>query len=157
MPGNPLPLKAIHHVELLVGNAKQAAYYYRHTFGFSQLAYAGPETGVKDQASYVLTQGDIRLVVSTPLFPDDPMAEHLRKHGDGVLDIAFEVDDVEVIFARAQDDFPDVHWLKRPSNRPFAGISMHDPSGNVFDLSQAAAEYLGVGLNDVVADVLLPV
>src|SRR5256885_10096821 len=56
----PLPLKAIHHVELLVGNAKQAAYYYRHAFGFSQLAYAGPETGVKEQASYVLNQGFIR-------------------------------------------------------------------------------------------------
>jgi 4-hydroxyphenylpyruvate dioxygenase len=98
---NPLPLKAIHHVELLVGNAKQAAFYYRKAFGFSQLAYAGPETGVREQASYVMQQGDIRLVVSTPLFPDDPMAEHLRKHGDGVLDIAFLVDDVDACFAEA--------------------------------------------------------
>jgi 4-hydroxyphenylpyruvate dioxygenase len=98
---NPLPLKAIHHVELLVGNAKQAAYYYRRAFGFSQLAYAGPETGVKGQASYVLRQGNIRLVVSTPLFSDDPMAEHLRKHGDGVLDIAFLVDDVDACFDEA--------------------------------------------------------
>ena len=73
----PLPLKEIHHVELLVGNAKQAAFYYRNAFGFSQIAYAGPETGVRDQASYVLYQGQIRLVVSTPLFPSDPMAEHL--------------------------------------------------------------------------------
>ena len=70
MTGEHLPLKAIHHVELLVGNAKQAAYFYRHAFGFSQLAYAGPETGLKDQASYVLYQGDIRLVVSTPLSPE---------------------------------------------------------------------------------------
>lgn len=98
---HPLPLKAIHHVELLVGNARQAAYFYRHAFGFSQIAYAGPETGVRDQASYVLKQGDIRLVVSTPLFPDDPMAEHLRKHGDGVLDIAFLVDDVDACFSQA--------------------------------------------------------
>ncbi len=96
-----LPLKAIHHVELLVGNAKQAAYFYRHAFGFSQLAYAGPETGVREQASYVLYQGDIRLVVSTPLRPSDPMAEHLRLHGDGVLDIAFLVDDVDACFAEA--------------------------------------------------------
>src|SRR3954471_11656075 len=96
-----LPLKAIHHIELLVGNAKQAAYYYRHAFGFSQLAYAGPETGVKEQASYVLYQGFIRLVVSTPLSPSDPMAEHLHKHGDGVLDIAFLVDDVDAAFAEA--------------------------------------------------------
>lgn len=91
----PLPLRAIHHVELLVGNAKQAAFFYRKAFGFSQLAYAGPETGVREQASYVLAQGDIRLIVSTPLSPEDPMAEHLKLHGDGVLDIAFLVDDVD--------------------------------------------------------------
>jgi 4-hydroxyphenylpyruvate dioxygenase len=97
----PLPLKEIHHVELLVGNAKQAAFYYRNAFGFSQIAYAGPETGVRDQASYVLYQGQIRLVVSTPLFPSDPMAEHLHVHGDGVLDIAFLVDDVDEVFAEA--------------------------------------------------------
>jgi 4-hydroxyphenylpyruvate dioxygenase len=101
MSGDPLPLKAIHHVELLVGNARQAAYYYRHAFGFSQLAYAGPETGVKEQASHVLYQGSIRLVVSTPLSPSDPMADHLRRHGDGVLDIAFLVDDVDACFAEA--------------------------------------------------------
>src|SRR5262245_36240101 len=101
MPNDVLPLKAIHHVELLVGNAKQAAYFYRHAFGFSQLAYAGPETGVKEQASYVLYQGAIRLVVSTPLSPKDPMAEHLHRHGDGVLDIAFLVDDVDACFAEA--------------------------------------------------------
>ncbi len=98
---DPLPLKSIHHVELLVGNAKQAAYYYRNAFGFSQIAYAGPETGVPEQASYVLHQGAIRLVVSTPLFSSDPMAEHLHKHGDGVLDIAFEVPDVDECFANA--------------------------------------------------------
>jgi len=96
-----LPLQAIHHVELLVGNAKQAAYFYRHAFGFSQLAYAGPETGIKDQASYVLYQGRIVLVLSTPLKPDDPMADQLRRHGDGVLDIAFLVDDVDAVFAEA--------------------------------------------------------
>ena len=101
MPIETVPLKTIHHVELLVGNAKQAAFYYRRAFGFSQIAYAGHETGVKDQASYVLTQGDIRLVVSTPLFSADPMAEHLHKHGDGVLDIAFEVDDVDEAFKAA--------------------------------------------------------
>lgn len=101
MPLDPLPLKAIHHVELLVGNAKQAAYFYRRAFGFSQLAYAGPETGVSEQASYVMSQGRIRLVVSTPLFSKDPMAEHLHIHGDGVLDIAFLVDDVDACFNEA--------------------------------------------------------
>ena len=92
---NALPLQAIHHVELLVGNAKQASYFYRKAFGFSQLAYAGPETGVRDQASYVLVQNDIRLVLTTPLSPDDPMSEHLKKHGDGVLDIAFRTSDLD--------------------------------------------------------------
>lgn len=101
MAVEPLPLKAIHHVELLAGNAKQAAFYYRKAFGFSQVAYAGPETGVRGQASYVLQQGDIYFVVSTPLTPEDPMAEHLRIHGDGVLDVAFLVDDVDVCFAEA--------------------------------------------------------
>jgi 4-hydroxyphenylpyruvate dioxygenase len=96
-----LPLKAIHHVELLVGNAKQAAYFYRHAFGFSQLAYAGPETGIKDQASYVLYQGRIVLVLSTPLSSSDAMSDQLRRHGDGVLDIAFLVDDVDAVFAEA--------------------------------------------------------
>src|SRR5258705_815209 len=101
MSAGSLPLKAIHHVELLVGNAKQAGYYYRHAFGFSQLAYAGPETGVREQASYVLNQGQIRLVVSTPLSPKDPMSDHLHQHGDGVLDIAFLVDDVDTCFSEA--------------------------------------------------------
>lgn len=98
---NPLPLKSIHHVELLVGNAKQAAYYYRKAFGFSQIAYAGPETGVRNQASYVLQQGRILLVLSTPLSPDDPMSEHHRQHGDGVLDVAFLVENVDESFQEA--------------------------------------------------------
>lgn len=97
----PLPLKAVHHIELLVGNAKQAAFYYEKAFGFSQFAYAGPETGVRNQASYVLNQGNILLVVSTPLTPDDPMSEQQRVHGDAVLDIAFLVDDVDACFAQA--------------------------------------------------------
>jgi len=104
----PLPLNRIHHVELLVGNAKQAAYFYRKAFGFSQLAYAGPETGVRNQASYVMAQGKIRLVLSTPLTPDDPMSEHHRIHGDGVLDIAFSVDDVDDVFSQATDRGADV-------------------------------------------------
>lgn len=95
MPTDPQPLKGIHHVELLVGNAMQAAYYYRKAFGFSQIAYAGPETGIMNQASYVLSQGNIRLVLSTPLTPEDPMGERHRLHGDSVLDVAFLVDDVD--------------------------------------------------------------
>ena len=95
MTVEPLPLKGIHHVEILAGNAKQAAFYYRKAFGFSQIAYAGPETDLKEQASYVLNQGRVNFVVSTPLTPEDSMSDNLKKHGDGVLDIAFLVDDVD--------------------------------------------------------------
>ena len=108
----PLPLKSVHHVELLVGNAKQAAFFYRTAFGFSQLAYAGPETGVRNQASYVLSQGDIRLLVSTPLTPEDPMSETHRLHGDGALDIAFLVDDVTPASRR-----PSAVGRKSPASR----------------------------------------
>ncbi len=101
MSEDPIPLKAIHHVELWVGNAKQAAYYYRHAFGFSQVAYSGLETGVRDRASYVLEQGRVRLVLSTPLGGDNGMSSHLARHGDGVRDIAFHVGDTDACFAAA--------------------------------------------------------
>src|SRR5438309_6918586 len=81
---NPLKLKRIHHVEFWAGNAKQSAYYYRHAFGFSQIAYSGLETGNRTAASYVLAQGKIRFVITSPLNPHHPAAEHVRKHGDGV-------------------------------------------------------------------------
>jgi 4-hydroxyphenylpyruvate dioxygenase len=89
-----LPLKGIDHVEFWVGNAKQAAAYYRALWGFTPVAYAGLETGVRDRASYVLVQNEIRFVFTAPLTPDGEVAEHVRKHGDGVHDIAFAVDDV---------------------------------------------------------------
>ncbi len=90
-----LPLKGIDHVEFWVGNAKQAASYYRTLWGFTPVAYAGLETGVRDRASYVLVQNEIRFVFTAPLTPDGELAEHVRRHGDGVHDIAFAVDDVE--------------------------------------------------------------
>ena len=83
----------IHHVEFYVGNAKQAAYYYRRGYGFKWTGYQGPETGVKDRVSYLLEQGKIRFVLTTPLNPDSAIAQHILKHGDGVRDIAFHVDD----------------------------------------------------------------
>jgi 4-hydroxyphenylpyruvate dioxygenase len=88
-----LPLKGTDHVEFYVGNARQAAYYYRTAFGMSLVAYAGPETGQRDRASYVLQQGKVRFVFTTSLRPDSPIAEHVAKHGDGVRVIALEVDD----------------------------------------------------------------
>src|SRR5438093_9562180 len=83
---NPLKLKSIHHVELWVGNAKQAAYYYRQAFGFSLVAYAGLETGQRDHTSYALSQGKARVVVSSPLDSAGAMAEHTALHGDAVRD-----------------------------------------------------------------------
>ncbi len=88
-----LPINGTDHIELYVGNAKQAAHFYKTAFGFQSLAYAGPETGVRDRASYVLQQGKIRLVLTTPLNSKSPISEHIMKHGDGVKILALWVDD----------------------------------------------------------------
>jgi 4-hydroxyphenylpyruvate dioxygenase len=88
-----LPLNGTDYVEFYVGNAKQAAHYYKTAFGFQDLAYAGPETGVRDKASYVMQQGKIQIVLTTPLHSDHPIAEHIKKHGDGVKVLALWVDD----------------------------------------------------------------
>lgn len=93
-----LPLIGTDHIEFYVGNAKQAAYFYQVAFGFSLVAYAGPETGSRDRASYVLQQGKIRLVLTTSLEPDGFIAEHVRRHGDGVRVLALEVEDAEKAF-----------------------------------------------------------
>jgi len=90
-----LPLLGTDYVEFYVGNAKQAAHYYKTAFGFQSLAYAGLETGVKDRASYVLKQDKIRLVLTTALNSDSPIGEHVKKHGDGVKVIALWVDDAK--------------------------------------------------------------
>jgi 4-hydroxyphenylpyruvate dioxygenase len=90
-----LPLNGTDHVEFYVGNARQAAYYYRAAFGFRLAAYRGPETGTRESASYVLVQNKIRFVFTTPLAPEHPAAEHVRLHGDGVRDVALWVDDAE--------------------------------------------------------------
>src|SRR5579875_1303522 len=88
-----LPLKGTDHVEFYVGNARQAAYFYRAAFGMKLVAYAGPETGRRDRASYVVQQGKIRFVLTTALRADSPIAKHVSKHGDGVRSIALWVDD----------------------------------------------------------------
>jgi 4-hydroxyphenylpyruvate dioxygenase len=81
-----------------VGNAKQAAYYYRKAFGFQPLAYAGPETGVRDRASYVLKQGKVCFVFTTSLNPESEISEHVKKHGDGVKALALWVEDAKQAF-----------------------------------------------------------
>jgi 4-hydroxyphenylpyruvate dioxygenase len=98
---NPLGLKKIHHVEFYVGNAKQAEFYYRKAFGFSRHAYSGLETGNRETTSYVMRQNNINFVLTTPLSPDHPAAEHIKQHGDGVRDIAFYVDDADHAFNEA--------------------------------------------------------
>ena len=88
-----LPINGTDFVEFYVGNAKQSAYFYRAAFGMELVAYGGPETGRRGSTSYVLQQGKIRLVLTTPLQPDHAISEHIRQHGDGVRDIALWVDD----------------------------------------------------------------
>ncbi len=93
-----LPLIGTDHIEFYVGNAKQASYFYQSAFGFELVAYAGPETGIKEKASYMLQQGKIRFVFTTALYPNSLIAEHVHKHGDGVKVLALEVEDAEKAF-----------------------------------------------------------
>ncbi len=88
-----LPLQGTDYVEFYVGNAKQAAHFYKTAFGFQSLAYSGPETGVKDRASYAIRQNKITFVLTTPIRPNHPVADHHHKHGDGVKVLALAVDD----------------------------------------------------------------
>lgn len=98
--GNSVDLKGIDYVELYVGNAYQAAHFYRSAFGFRPTAYAGPETGVFDRVSFMVKQQDITLILTSPLDSAGPIAEHVKLHSDGVKDIAFTVDDATRAFAQ---------------------------------------------------------
>src|SRR3954468_1881583 len=93
-----LPINGTDHIEFYVGNAKQASLFYQHCFGFDLVAYAGPETGVRDRASYVLQQNKIRFVLTTSIAKDSPIATHVAKHGDGVKVLALWVDDARKSF-----------------------------------------------------------
>jgi 4-hydroxyphenylpyruvate dioxygenase len=96
-----MPLLGIDHVEYYVGNARQAAYYYSKAFGFRIAAYAGPETKVRDRASYVLEQGEARYVFTGAMGPEGMIAEHVHRHGDGVKDVAFRVPDATYAYEYA--------------------------------------------------------
>ncbi|MEX2549783.1 MAG: 4-hydroxyphenylpyruvate dioxygenase [Nitriliruptoraceae bacterium] len=96
-----LPLLGYDAIGFQVGNARQAAHFYRTAFGFRQIAYAGPETGVHDAVSYVLEQGDIRYVLTAGLTPEHPAVRHQARHGDGIHDIAFRVPDATAAFHAA--------------------------------------------------------
>src|SRR2546425_4116221 len=96
-----MPLEGWDHLELYVGNAKQAAYFYERAYGFVPIAYAGPETGVRDRASYVLEQDEIRLVVTSGLRSDSEISRLACLHGDGVKDVALRVPDAANAYRQA--------------------------------------------------------
>ncbi|MCB1246892.1 MAG: 4-hydroxyphenylpyruvate dioxygenase, partial [Acidimicrobiia bacterium] len=93
-----MPLLGYDAIEFYVGNARQAAHYYRTAFGFDVVAYAGPETGVRDRSSYVLQQGDVRFVMTAGLGPESEIVQHQALHGDGVKDVSFAVPNAESAF-----------------------------------------------------------
>lgn len=99
MNSEPVAIRRIDHVRFFVGNARQSAYFYRNAFGFDVVAYAGLETKVKHEAGYVLKQGDITFVLISPLRPQHPEYSRLIQHGDGVMDISLEVEDVSAAYA----------------------------------------------------------
>ncbi len=98
MANDHVPLRKIDHVRFFVGNARQSAYFYRNAFGFEVVGYGGLETGLKQEAGYVLRQGQITIVLTSPLSPDHPENKRLVQHGDGVMDVALEVEDVTQAF-----------------------------------------------------------
>jgi len=119
-----MPLLGWDHIELWVGNAKQAAFFYEHAMGFTRTAYSGPETGVRDRASYVLEQGDVRFVVTSALREEHEITRHNAKHGDGVRDIALTVPDATDAYRQAvsrgarsvmepRRDEDDFGWVER--------------------------------------------
>jgi 4-hydroxyphenylpyruvate dioxygenase len=129
MVKDPMAIKRIDHVRMFVGNARQSAYFYRNAFGFDVIAYAGLETGVRHEASYVLRQGEITFVLCSPLHGDHPDALRLVRHGDGVQSIALEVDDVAAAFEAA------VSRGAEPGSRP---RTLEDEHGS-FDIAEIKA------------------
>jgi 4-hydroxyphenylpyruvate dioxygenase len=105
----------VDHLELWVGNARQAAAFFASTLGFEIVAYGGPETGLDDRASYVLEEGAVRFVVTGALSPDSEIGEHVRMHGDGVRDVSFAVDDAAGAFAAATAR--GAHSVREPSTQ----------------------------------------
>jgi 4-hydroxyphenylpyruvate dioxygenase len=121
------PINGTDYIEFYVGNARQAAHYYRAAFGFQLVGYRGPETGTRDRASYLLQQDKIRFVLTTPIRPDlsadaERIADHIHKHGDGVRDLALWVDDARDAHAKA---------VERGAESVQAPTVFHDDQGEV--------------------------
>jgi 4-hydroxyphenylpyruvate dioxygenase len=148
MPDDFMPLDGWDHVELWVGNAKQAAYFYEHAFGFSRAAYAGPETGVRDRASYVLEQGDIRLVVTSGLRGDSEICRYSSTHGDAVKDVALTVPDAANAYRQAvqrgAQSVAEPHWVEDEFGRvELASIATYGETVHTFvNRSEYAGPYL---------------
>jgi 4-hydroxyphenylpyruvate dioxygenase len=122
-PGNEfLPLNGTDYIEFYVGNAKQAAHYYKTAFGYHSLAYAGPETGLKDRVSYVLQQGKVRVMLTTALSSKHEIAEHVKAHGDGVKILALAVDDAYKSYEET---------IKRGAKSYVAPYTLQDENGEV--------------------------
>jgi len=117
-----LPLLGTDYVEFYVGNAKQAAHYYKTAFGFQSLAYAGPETGVKDKCSYVIRQNKLTFVLTTPLRANNTIADHIYKHGDGVKAIALNVDDANSAWEET---------TKRGAKSYMDPVTLNDETGKI--------------------------
>jgi 4-hydroxyphenylpyruvate dioxygenase len=125
------PIKGTDFIEFYVGNAKQAAHYYQHAFGYRLVAYRGPETGHRDTVSYVVQQDKIRLVLTAAMGPDHEVAEHVKMHGDGVKVLALWVDDAEEAYRIA---------LERGAESAFEPYKIEDSNGWV---KQAAIKTYG--------------
>jgi 4-hydroxyphenylpyruvate dioxygenase len=117
-----MPIQNFDYLEMYVGDARQSAYYFRHGWGFVPIAYAGLETGVRDRTSYVLEQGNIRLIITSSLIPEGKIAEHVRLHGDGVKDVAFRVANAEQAYREATSR--GAQGVKEPT-------TYHDECGSV--------------------------
>jgi 4-hydroxyphenylpyruvate dioxygenase len=143
-----MPIENWDHLELWVGNAKQSAYFYEHAFGFTRIAYAGPETGVRDRASYVLEQGDIRLVLTSGLRGDSEITRFSCLHGDGVKDIALRVPSAENAYRQAVQrgarGVLEPHWVDDSYGRvELAGIATYGDTTHTFvNRSEYAGPYL---------------
>ena len=117
-----LPLEGTDYVEFYVGNAKQAAHYYMSAFGFQALAYAGPETGIKDKVSYAVRQHKLTFVLTTPLKPGNEIADHVYKHGDGVKALALRVNDAANAWKET---------IKRGAHSAMEPMAIDDASGTI--------------------------
>ncbi|MBV8395566.1 MAG: 4-hydroxyphenylpyruvate dioxygenase [Actinobacteria bacterium] len=143
-----MPLEGWDHVELFVGNAKQAAYWYEHALGFSRAAYAGPETGVRDRASYVLEQGEIRFVLTTALREAHEISHHVARHGDSVKDIALRVPDATEAYRQAVQrgarSVAEPHWVE--DEHGGVGLASIATYGDVVHTFVERHEYTGAYL-----------